>query len=148
MNKYSLSILLLSQAESFTVAPSRSSIAYPISSSTQTVIHNRSPISPLFSTPEGDEDAEVQKLVENSKLSEEEVEQVGNLVADDEWMGLSMELSELVRVAVIEEVKKNTADFIGKDDYKVGDITKEIDSRVKNEVAAMVSSTKFFFFFF
>lgn len=138
MNKYSLALLLLSQAESFTVSPSRSSIAYAVTSSTQTVIlNNRTPISSLFSTPEGDEDAEVQKLVENSKLSEEEVEQVGNLVADDEWMGLSMELSELVRVAVIEEVKKNTADFIGKDEYKVGDITKEIDSRVKDEVAAM-----------
>lgn len=70
-------------------------------------------------------------MISNSKLSEEEVAKVGNLVADDEWMGLGMELSELVRVAVIEEAKKNTAEFIGKEDYKVGDITKEIDERVK-----------------
>jgi len=73
----------------------------------------------------------------NSKLTDEEVEQVGNLVADDEWMGLSMELSEMVRIAVIEDTKKNVGDFIGKDDYKVGDITKEIDTRVKDEVAKM-----------
>ena len=60
---------------------------------------------------------------------------VGNLVADDEWEGFSMELTELVRVAVIEDVKKNTQDFTGKDDYKVGDIAKELDVRVKSEVA-------------
>lgn len=70
-------------------------------------------------------------------IDEEEVAKVGNLVADDEWMGLSMELSELVRVAVIEDVKAKTSDFIGKDDYKVGDITKEIDGRVKDEIAKM-----------
>lgn len=52
-------------------------------------------------------------------MSTEDLENVSNLVADDEWMGLSMELSELVRVAVIEETKKNTRDFIGKEDYKV-----------------------------
>ena len=68
---------------------------------------------------------------EKEEWTEEKVEQVGNLIADDEWMGLSMELSELVRVSIIEEAKKNTRDFIGKDDYKVGDITKEVDSRVK-----------------
>ena len=54
-----------------------------------------------------------------SKLTDEEVVKVGNLVADDEWMGLSMELSELVRVAVIEDLKEKTRDFTGKDDYKV-----------------------------
>ena len=68
---------------------------------------------------------------EKEEWTEEKVEQVGNLIADDEWMGLSMELSELIRVSVIEETKKNTRDFLGKDDYKVGDITKEVDSRVK-----------------
>lgn len=52
--------------------------------------------------------------------SEEEKKQaVGNLVADDEWMGLSMELGELVRVAVVEDLKKNARDFLGKDEYKV-----------------------------
>mmetsp|Transcript_7056 Transcript_7056/g.10302 ORF Transcript_7056/g.10302 Transcript_7056/m.10302 type:complete len:278 (+) Transcript_7056:138-971(+) len=90
----------------------------------------------LFSVAEPT-DEELQSVVEKSKLSDEEVEKVGNLVSDDEWMGLGMELSEIVRVAVIEESKKNVADFIGKEDYKVGDITKEIDSRVKDEVAKL-----------
>jgi len=92
--------------------------------------------SALFSAPEPT-DEELQSVLEKSKLSDEEVEKVGNLVADDEWMGLGMELSEIVRVAVIEESKKNVADFIGKDDYQVGDITKEIDGRVKDEVAKL-----------
>jgi hypothetical protein len=60
---------------------------------------------------------------------------VGNLVEDDEWMGLSMELGELVRVAVIEDLKRSARGFLGKDDYRVGDISKEIDSRVKEQVA-------------
>lgn len=64
-------------------------------------------------------------------------EAVGNLVADDEWMGLSMELSEVVRMAVIEDLKKNAREFLGKDEYKVGDISKEIDTRVKKEVAQL-----------
>ena len=63
---------------------------------------------------------------------EEKNEAVGNLVADDEWMGLTMELSELVRLAVVEDLKKNARDFLGKDDYKIGDISKEIDTRVKD----------------
>jgi hypothetical protein len=66
---------------------------------------------------------------------EEKDEAVGNLVADDEWMGLSMELSEIVRIAVIEDIKGKARDFIGKEDYAVGDISKEIDTRVKSEVA-------------
>ena len=68
---------------------------------------------------------------------EEKKEAVKNLVADDEWQGLSMELSEIVRVAVVEDLKKNVRDFVGRDEYKVGDISKEIDSRVKDEVARM-----------
>ena len=82
-------------------------------------------------------------MMEKSKLSTEEVEEVGNLVADDEWLGLGMELSELVRVAVIEEAKKNTSDFIGKEDYKVGDITKEIDDRVKVSAIRFVINAMF-----
>ena len=62
-------------------------------------------------------------------------EAVGNLVEDDEWMGLSMELGELVRTAIIEDLKKNARVFLGKEEYKVGDISKEIDTRVKEEVA-------------
>ena len=50
---------------------------------------------------------------------EEQKEKIGNLVADDEWMGLGMEISELVRTAIIEDVKAKTSDFIGKDEYKV-----------------------------
>ena len=68
---------------------------------------------------------------------EEQKEKIGNLVADDEWMGLSMELTELVRTAIIEDVKGKTSEFIGKEEYKVGDISKELDSRVKDEVAKM-----------
>lgn len=89
----------------------------------------------LLFNAENPSEEEVESMMEKSKLSSEEVEEVGNLVADDEWLGLGMELSELVRIAVIEEAKKNTSDFIGKEDYKVGDITKEIDDRVKTEVA-------------
>lgn len=66
---------------------------------------------------------------------EEKKEVVGNLVADDEWEGLGMELTELVRVAVLQDLKQNARDFLGKDDYKLGDISKEIDDRVKTEVA-------------
>lgn len=72
---------------------------------------------------------------ETSVLETAEVQKVGNLVADDEWEGFSMELTELVRVAIIEDVKKNAKEFLGKDEYKVGDVSKELDVRVKSEVA-------------
>jgi len=64
---------------------------------------------------------------------EEKKQAVGNLVEDDEWMGLGMELSEVIRVAVVEDLKKNAREFLGKDEYKIGDITKEIDDRVKGQ---------------
>jgi hypothetical protein len=64
-------------------------------------------------------------------------EAVGNLIEDDEWMGVSMELSETIRIAVIEDIKTNARDFLGKDEYKVGDISKELDMRVKEEIAKM-----------
>ena len=60
---------------------------------------------------------------------------VGNLVADDEWMGVSMELGEVVRMAVLEDLKKNARDFLGKEEYKFGDISKQVDTRVKEEIA-------------
>ena len=60
---------------------------------------------------------------------------VGNLVADDEWMGVSMELGEVVRMAVLEDLKKNARDFLGKEEYKLGDISKQVDTRVKEEIA-------------
>ena len=71
------------------------------------------------------------------ELSAEEKEAVGNLVADEEWAGLSMELADVVRTAVVEDLKKNSRDFLGKDEYAVGDFSKEIDRRVKEEVAKM-----------
>lgn len=74
---------------------------------------------------------------EEPATEEEKTEAVGNLVENDEWEGLTMELSEVIKVAVVEDLKKNARDFLGKDEYKVGDITKEIDNRVKKEIAGM-----------
>ena len=71
------------------------------------------------------------------QTEEEKKEAVGNLVENDEWEGLTMELSEVIKTAVVEDIKKKTKDFIGKDDYQVGDITKEIDNKVKKEIASM-----------
>lgn len=68
---------------------------------------------------------------------EEKKEVVGNLLAEDEWNGLTMELAELVRLSIVEDVKKNAREFLGKDDYKLGDFSKEVDSRVKDQVALM-----------
>uniref|UniRef100_A0A7S4R085 Uncharacterized protein n=1 Tax=Ditylum brightwellii TaxID=49249 RepID=A0A7S4R085_9STRA len=101
-----------------------------------------SPLTPRFSSDDdtaagndNDDTAKEEEESTNGKFTAEEEKAVGNLVADDEWAGLSMELTELVRVAVLEDVKKQTRDFLGKDDYKIGDISKELDSRVKTEVA-------------
>ena len=71
------------------------------------------------------------------KLTNEEKEKVGNLVADDEWSGLTMELTELVRTAIVEDIKSQARDFLGKDEYKIGDFSKQLDSRVKSEVAKL-----------
>lgn len=38
---------------------------------------------------------------------------------------------------VVEDLKSSTREFIGKDEYKVGDISKEVDARVKDEVAKL-----------
>ena len=84
---------------------------------------------------EDDTDDIVDAVVFESEAEKKQA--VGNLVADDEWAGISMELAEVVRVAVVEDLKKNARDFLGKDEYKVGDIAKELDSRVKDEVAKM-----------
>ena len=65
----------------------------------------------------------------------EEQKEIGNLVADAEWAGLSMELADVVRTAVIEDLKKNSREFLNKDEYLVGDFSKEIDKRVKAEIA-------------
>ena len=97
---------------------------------------------PTFLGAESDSSSSSEASVDPDKIEfaseAEKKEAVGNLVADDEWQGLSMELSETVRVAVVEDLKRNIRDFfLGKDEYKVGDISKEIDTRVKDEVARM-----------
>lgn len=140
-------VLVFSSAASwsaaFTVAPSQQSqLVHTLpSSAALTTNSKRVPFSRVVmiggSESENEEAASEETSLVSSKLTPEEVTQVGNLVADDEWMGLSMEISELVRTAIIEDTKKNLSDFIGKDDYKVGDISKEIDSRVKGEVAKL-----------
>jgi hypothetical protein len=66
---------------------------------------------------------------------QEKKDMVGNLVADDEWAGITMELGELIKTAVIEDIKARGREFLGKDEYKVGDLSKEIDARVKQGVA-------------
>jgi uncharacterized protein YdeI (BOF family) len=105
------------------------------------------PVTFLSSTPEGgDADPVPAEPVSSETVSsdaeviefaseEAKKEAVGNLVEEDEWTGLTMELSEVIRLSVIEDLKKNTRDFLGKDEYKIGDISKEIDVRVKGEVA-------------
>lgn len=87
-----------------------------------------------FNTSSKAASEEEQNITNAVEMTENE-RKLGNLVADDEWLGLSMEISELVRVAIVEDLKKQTRDFIGKEDYKIGDIAKEIDDRVKKEVA-------------
>eukprot|EP00970_Alexandrium_tamarense_P009976 scaffold1976_cov187-Alexandrium_tamarense.AAC.5 len=106
------------------------------------------PLLPRYSSP--DDDIVEAVIIESSsssdetdiaiveeELTAEQKEKIGNLVADEEWAGLSMELAEVVRTAVVEDLKKNSRDFLNKDDYAVGDFSKEIDRRVKEEVAKM-----------
>jgi len=80
-------------------------------------------------------DADLVVSVDDTFSEEEKKEAVGNLVADDEWAGLSMELGEIVKKAVVEDLKNNARDFLGSDDYSFGDLSKEVDSRVKQGVA-------------
>ena len=70
-------------------------------------------------------------------LTAAEVEEVGNLAADDEWLGLAMELAIVMRCAVRESVKSSVRDFTGKDDYKLGDLSTEADARIKDAVASL-----------
>ena len=74
---------------------------------------------------------------EPKELTPEEEEKLGNLVANEEWSGLSMELTEVIATAVVEDLKRNSRDFLGKEDYAIGDFSKELDKRVKDEVAKM-----------
>ena len=105
-------------------------------------VSNRCTFVVVGAAPEGDEKTSEESVVADVDAiefsSDEEKEgAVASLVADDEWNGLSMELSELVRMSIVEDIKKNAREFLGKDDYKVGDISKEIDTRVKSEVAKL-----------
>jgi hypothetical protein len=68
---------------------------------------------------------------------EQKKDAVGYLVADDEWEGLGMELTEAISRTISEDMKQNAREFLGKEDYKVGDISKEIDSRVKEQLAKL-----------
>ena len=78
-----------------------------------------------------------QPTTDAPKLTPEEEEKLGNLVANEEWSGLSMELTEVIATAVVEDLKRNSRDFLGKEDYAMGDFSKELDKRVKDEVAKM-----------
>lgn len=105
---------------------------------------------------EGADNTEISPDKIEFESEEQKKEVVGNLVADDEWDGLTMELTDLVRKsckfpyvttsstkqknertgdaysrkciwlqlfsAVVEDLKKNAREFLGKDDYKVGDM--------------------------
>lgn len=118
-------------------ANSRPALLGYASTSSSTSTRNRyAPSSQLYeSSTEGDDAVAEADAAMKSMSVDEQKEKIGNLVADDEWMGLSMEITELVRTAIIEDVKGKTSDFIGKEEYKVGDISKELDSRIKDEIA-------------
>ena len=77
---------------------------------------------------------------ETTAMTKAEVEKIGNLVEDDEWLGLATELAIVFWSAVRETIKANVADFIAKtttskDDYKLDDVSKEADARIKGMVA-------------
>ena len=118
-----LLVALLQTATAFTVAPRSVSVSNQQRFTTSTPL-----VAPLYSS-EGESEEPV--------TAEEKEEAVGNLVENDEWEGLTMELSEVIKMAVVEDIKTKTRDFIGKDEYKVGDITKEVDKKVKKEIASM-----------
>ena len=73
--------------------------------------------------------------IPTAEEEEEEKKRLGNLVADEEWNGLSLELADIIRMAVVEDLKKNSREFLGKEEYLLGDFSKELDKRVKAEVA-------------
>jgi hypothetical protein len=91
----------------------------------------------LSATPEEQINDGSSSSVAEQQQAAYEVEQkrVGNLVADEEWAGITMELAEIIKTAVVEDLKKNSRDFLGKDEYAIGDFSKEVDKRVKAEVA-------------
>jgi hypothetical protein len=48
-----------------------------------------------------------------------------------------MELPELVRIAIRKKIKTKLRDFVGKDEYRVGDISNTLDGQIKDEVASL-----------
>ena len=62
------------------------------------------------------------------RLTAAEVTQVTELVADDEWSGLSMELQQACSAVIKEQLKTLDA---------TAEISKELDEKVKAQVAAM-----------
>ena len=72
---------------------------------------------------------------ETMAMTKAEDEKIGSLVEDDEWLGLATELAIVFQSAVRESINENVADFIGKDDYKLSDVSKEADARIKGMVA-------------
>lgn len=104
------------------------------------VVWNPAPRWQFQATAEDDtEDAPSGNLVSEATIIDAEItekrEAVGNLVADDEWAGVTMELSQLIKKSIEEDLKQKTREFLGKDEYKLGDVSKEIDARVKQGVA-------------
>ena len=118
-------------------------VAFGVLSKPNRHVNGRSCARPLYLSDEPKENATPVDEFPEDFTEEEKVKAVGNLVADDEWSGLTMELAELVRLSIVEDIKANTREFIGKDDYKMGDISKEIDSRVKEEVANLRSKDEY-----
>lgn len=74
---------------------------------------------------------------ETRLLTAADVEEVGNLAEDEEWLGLGMEMAIVVRSAFRESVKKNVKEFTGSEDYKVGDLSKAADEKIKGEIAKL-----------
>lgn len=89
----------------------------------------------LSATPEEPLNDDSSDTEQQQAAYEVEQKRVGNLIADEEWAGITMELAEIIKTAVVEDLKKNSRDFLGKDEYAVGDFSKEVDKRVKAEVA-------------
>jgi hypothetical protein len=133
-----LAITMAFEVESFGVYPNH---AFGLTRITNAATHpqiNQLHFSSEYSRPETDTaTADISSSAAQDKNRTETAQQIGNLVADDEWDGFGMELSELVTKAVVEDIKRQLRNFTGKENLKVGDLSKEVDRRVKDTVAQM-----------
>lgn len=94
------------------------------------------------------------------RLSAAEVVQVGELVADDEWNGLGMELSAAclavakeqlksldstveITKELDEKIKAQVAQMRGKDEYQVGDLSELLDAAVKAELCKVTGKPEY-----